>query len=93
MIQYSGAGQLAWTEEQTVSEERDNQVQDAAENEPSKSPVARNPFADPSERRSKEEGPALIETRKSAAVAGVIVGLVALLLVVAICVAGSMAFG
>ena len=53
-------------------------------------PAPRNPFAD---REEIERGPALITTKKSAALLGVIVGLVAVLLVGAICIVGAIAFG
>ncbi len=56
-------------------------------------PAPRNPFAERGERELPDERPALISTRKSAALSGVVVGLVALLFFVLICVASSMAFG
>jgi hypothetical protein len=76
-----------------MSEERENDVRNGGERTPSSRPAARNPFADPKTRNADADVPALIESRRTAAFAGVIVGLVALVLVVAICVAASMAFG
>ncbi|CAN5685945.1 hypothetical protein BH23CHL2_BH23CHL2_03360 [soil metagenome] len=60
--------------------------------EPPSRPAPRNPFEEP-DPSDEERGPALIDTRRSAAIMGVVVGLVALFFVVAICVATSIAFG
>ena len=55
-------------------------------------PAPRNPFAEPG---AGDEGdvPALIQGRRSAAIHGVVFGLVMLVLVVGICVMASYAFG
>jgi hypothetical protein len=78
---------------QPVSDERDEQRPDQTDVEEPRRPAPRNPFAEPDERDFPDDRPALITTRKSAAISGVVVGLVALLFFVLICVAASMAFG
>jgi len=74
-----------------VSDERDEQLR--GEGETQGRPAPRNPFAEPSADDLPPERPALIQTRRSAALAGVIVGLVALFFFVLICVFASYAFG
>ncbi len=77
-----------------MAEDREDQNQDGDEEVSTNRPAPRNPFANGNERTNDYgDPPVLIDSRRSAAVAGVIVGLVALLFFVAICVLGSIAFG
>lgn len=70
-----------------MSEEHRPNDQDTRER-----PPARNPF-DESQHHEPAEKPALIKSRRTAAVAGMITGIIVLLLFVGICVLGSIAFG
>lgn len=75
-----------------MSDDRHEDTHEEPVDEGPSKPPPRNPFAEPD---PDDPGgvPALIEGRRSAAIAGVVVGLVALILVVGICVAASFAFG
>lgn len=55
-------------------------------------PEARNPFEERPDHEANEK-PALISTKRSAALFGVLAGLGLLILIVAICVLGNIAFG
>jgi ABC-type amino acid transport system permease subunit len=76
-----------------VTEEQRDDAESGENGEATTRPSPRNPFAGPEERAEFERAPALIETKKSAALLGVIVGLIAVLLVSAICIVGAIAFG
>lgn len=76
-----------------MTEERRDDAESGESGEGTTRPAPRNPFANPEERVEFDRPPALIETKKSAAVLGVIVGLIAVLLVGAICIVGAIAFG
>ncbi len=67
-----------------MSERPDRQGEEA--------PEARNPFQEQPDQGSNEKE-ALISTKRSAALFGVLAGLGLLILIVAICVLGSIAFG
>ena len=56
-------------------------------------PSPRNPFDESPEDETDNPAPVLFGTQRSAAILGVVVGLVALFFVIAICVAASFAFG
>lgn len=75
-----------------MNEEPRNRDQEHQEETPASSP--RNPFAE--DQSGEPEGPddhdALVQTKRSAALLGVIVGFGVLILVVLICVVGSYAF-
>ena len=62
-----------------------------AEESPSR-PPPRNPFAEAGPLGDDEALPALIDDRRTAALSGVVVGLIALVLVVALCAVTSYAF-
>ncbi len=72
-------------------EHHDGNHEDPVDERPSR-PPPRNPFAEPDPDTLDDDLPALIEGRKSAAVAGVIVGLIALVLVVGLCATAAYAF-
>ena len=55
-------------------------------------PPPRNPFAEAVPLDENEPLPALIDDRRTAAISGVVVGLIALVLVVALCATASYAF-
>lgn len=74
-----------------MDDERDDQLQGDDDVQGRFAP--RNPFAVPEAAELPLERPALIQTRRSAALAGVVVGLVALFFFVLICVFASYAFG
>lgn len=92
MIQYSVSGKNQCREGQALSEDQRDQAGESDVEQPSSRTPPRNPFAEP-ELPDDERPPALIDTRRSAAVSGVVVGLVALFFVVAICALASIAFG
>lgn len=73
----------------------DSRHEEDAANSPeehSSRPPPRNPFLEADPLDDEQEPLALIDSRKSAAISGVIVGLIALILVVALCVTASYAF-
>jgi len=74
-----------------MTDEQRSDLPEEPEPEAPSRPAPRNPFEQPDP--EEEEGiPALIDNRRTAAISGVIVGLIALLLVVGLCVASSYAF-
>jgi hypothetical protein len=73
-----------------VTEEPRDDAESGVAGESAERPAPRNPFAESEE---IARAPALIGTKRSAAVLGVVVGLIAVLLVSAICIVGSIAFG
>jgi hypothetical protein len=76
-----------------MSDERHDEHADEAAADDVTRPQPRNPFEEPDELGDDAALPALIQGRKSAAISGVVVGLIALVLVVGLCVAASFAFG
>lgn len=76
-----------------MSDERHDEAHEERIDETSSRPPPRNPFAEPDPEEAIDGIPALIEGRRSAAIAGVVAGLVMLVLVVGLCVVASIAFG
>ena len=69
---------------------RTSEAEDADEERPTR-PAPRNPF----EQRTvldEDDAPALIESKRTAAISGVVAGLIALVLVVALCATVAYAF-
>jgi hypothetical protein len=64
---------------------------DETDDAPSR-PPPRNPFAESKPLSDDEALPPLIDNRRTAAITGVVVGLIMLILVVALCVTASYAF-
>ena len=75
-----------------MSEEHNTASGNEQVDESTSRPPPRNPFAEATPLDENEELPALIDDRRTAAVSGVVVGLIALVLVVALCAVTSYAF-
>jgi hypothetical protein len=74
-----------------MTDEQRTNIPEESESEKPSRPPPRNPFA--SSDAQRDDGiPALIDNRRSAAIYGVVFGLIVLLLVVGLCVASSYAF-